>query len=86
MEKRKEYHAIITEIDGEVADVVYVCDKSKNTQCRKTACGEFCNHTFDKKYALDFANGEDVHVEVTKEYAEGKLFRKTVEYKYGGKR
>lgn len=31
--------------------IVYICDPKKNKICRKTACGEFCNSTFEKKYA-----------------------------------
>lgn len=55
---KKAYEAIVFEEEGKVTDMIYKCDKKRNTECQKTNCGT-CNHTKDKKYAIDYYAEEE---------------------------
>lgn len=55
---KKAYEAIVFEEEGKVTDMIYKCDKKRNTECKKTNCGT-CNHTKDKKYAIDYYAEEE---------------------------
>lgn len=55
---KKAYEAIVFEEEGKVTDMIYRCDKKRNTECKKTNCGT-CNHTKDKKYAIDYYAEEE---------------------------
>lgn len=55
---KKAYEAIIFEEEEKITDIIYKCDKKRNTECKKTNCGT-CNHTKDKKYAIDYYAEEE---------------------------
>lgn len=84
---KKAYEAIILEEDGIVTDILYKCDKDRNNECKKTNCDkDFCNHTLNKKYAIDYAEKKDIQVIETIHYVSGKPIKKITEYRYGGNR
>ena len=79
----KEYKARIFEEDGVIKDILYKCDKEKNIECDKRNCGgEFCHYTKDKRYAIDYAEGDDVQVDTVERYNNGELKERIVTYKY----
>lgn len=59
---KKAYKTIVFEEEGKVVDMIYKCDKKRNTECKKTNCGT-CNHTKDKKYALDYYAEENEFID-----------------------
>ncbi len=49
------YKALILERESGKLETLYVCDKAKNTKCKRRFCNtNECQHTLDREYAKDF--------------------------------
>lgn len=88
----KEYNIKLL-VDNDKATFIFDCDKEKNMQCNKRNCSKYCNYTTDSKYMRDKAEIFDndiiidkpsdiVEYSTTNIYADNKVVRTIIDYKY----